>query len=211
LRHAIHAPGWTRRNRWGLLALPLAALAALAASSDRVQLYFWEEGLHHPTSGRTGQWVSFQDAYNDSNGDHQRLVRVRLDSVQPATTPWLSTSPLRLPPGSKAFTVTLSLEADPDLPLSVCNLAIRDADRNRYDYLRDFGSLDQPVSACVPPETPGPNAAMGDLGGGSDPDARPRPAAWTVSPVIVVPAGVTPTEVDLWWQMPNYVSLAVSG
>jgi hypothetical protein len=52
---------------------------------------------------------------------------------------------------------------------------------------------------------------MGDLGDGSDPDARPRPAAWTVSPVIVVPAGVTPTEVDLWWQMPNYVSLAVSG
>ena len=160
LRHAIHAPGWTRRNRWGLLALPLAAVAALAASSDRVQLYFWEEGLHHPTSGRTGQWVSFQDSYNDSNGDHQRLVRVRLDSVQPAATPWLSTSPLRLPPGSKAFTVTLSLEADPDLPLSVCSLAIRDADRNRYDYLRGFGSLDQPASPCVPPETPGPNAAM---------------------------------------------------
>jgi hypothetical protein len=209
LRHAIHAPGWGLRNLWGLLALPLATAAALVASSDRVQLYFWEEGLRRPTSGPSGQWVSFQDSYTDSNGDHQRLVRVRLDTVRPTTTPWLSSSPLQLPPGTRALAVTLSLEADPNLPLSVCSLAIRDADGNRYDYLRAFGGMDQPTSPCVPSDAPGPNAAMGEFGGGADPEDKPRPARWTVSPVIVLPAGVTPTEVDLWWEMPKYVSLAI--
>jgi hypothetical protein len=209
LRHASHRPGWGRANRWGLLALPLAIVAALGASSDRVQLYFWEKGLRHPTSGVAAQWVSFRDQYSDSNGDHQRLVRVRLDAVRPATEPWSSTSALQLPPGSKAVAVTLSLQADSKLPLSVCSLALRDAAGNRYDYQRSFG--EQPTSPCVPPDARGPDAAMGEFGGGADPDDPPRPAQWTVSPVIVVPASVTPTEVDLWWEMPDYVSFAISG
>ncbi len=211
LRHALHTPGWGLRNLWGLLALPLAAVAALVASSDRVQLYFWEEGLYRPTSGALGQWVSFQDSYTDSKGKHPLLVRVRLDAVQPATTPWLSTEPLELPPGTKAVAVTLSLEADPDLPLSVCTLALRDAAGTRYDYLPTFGDIGQPISPCVPPDTPGPYAALGDLGQGTREDDPPRPTRWTVSPVIVVPASVAPTKVDLWWEMPDYVSFAVSG
>jgi hypothetical protein len=211
LRHAMYRPGWARRNLWGLLALPLAVVAALSASSDRVQLYFWEEGLRQPTSGRAGQWVSYQETYTDSEGEHQRALRVRLDSVTATTLPWQSRSPLSLPPGTKALAVTLSLQADPALPLTVCNLALRDAAGNRYEYLRTFGGADQPVSPCVPPEAPGPSVQMGELGGGLDPDEPPRPASWTVSPVIVVPAGVTVTEVALWWQRPGYVALAVSG
>jgi hypothetical protein len=209
LRHALHRPGWSRRNRWGLLVLPLAVAAALAGSSDRVQLYFWESGLHHPTSGSAGQWVSFADDYTDSNGTHQRQLRVRLDSVRPVTAPWQSTDPFRLPPASRAVAVTLSLEADAGLPLSTCSLGLRDAAGTRYDYLPTLGGVNQPVSPCVPPDTPGPDVAMGDLPASSDPDAKPRPSTWTVSPVIIVPAGVRLNEVDLWWQMPAYVALAV--
>jgi hypothetical protein len=209
-RHALRAPGWRLRNRWGLLLLPLATVAALAASSDRVLLYFWEEGLHRPTTGPAQQWVSFHDSYNDSNGDHQRNVRVRLDSVRPVTTLWQSSTPADLPPASTALAVTLSLQADSELPLTPCHLALRDADGNRYDYLPNAGG-DQPISPCVPPDAPGPNAALGDFDTAPDPDARPRPAGWTVSPVIVLPAGVRVTEVDLWWEMPNYVALTNSG
>jgi hypothetical protein len=209
LRHALRRPGWSRRNRWGLLVLPLATAAALAGSSDRVQLYFWEGGLHHATAGPAGQWVSFHDSYTDSNGPHERRVRVRLDSVRPATTPWHTTDPLRLGPGSTALAVTLTLEADVDLPLSVCSLGLRDGAGTRYDYLPGVGDANQPVSPCVPPDAPGPDTAMGDLTAAPDPDSAPRPRTWSVSPVIVVPAGVKISEVDLWWQLPNYVALAV--
>jgi hypothetical protein len=186
----------------------LALVAALVGSSDRVRLYFWDEGLHHPTAG---QWVDFHETYRDSNGAHERQVRVRLDSIRPATTGWQSTDPLQVPAGSTALAVTLSLQADPNLPLSVCDLGLRDRRGTRYDYLPTFAGANQPVSPCVPPNAPGPDEAMGDLTLTPDPDDQPRPRTWTVSPVIVVPAGVQVNDVDLWWQQPNYVALAVSG
>jgi hypothetical protein len=211
LRHAMYRLGWFGRNRWGLLLLPVAVTAALAASSDRVQLYFWDEGLHQPTTGTAGKWVDFRDTYNDRDGDHPFQVRVRLDSVAPARTGWQSTSALELPSGSRALTVNLSLEADPALPLTVCKLALRDAAGTRYDY--QFNTGEQPISPCVPPDARGPNAAVLP----SDPkpsaagaDGQPaRPAAWTVAPVIIVPTGVNVTEVDLWWELPDYVALTL--
>jgi hypothetical protein len=59
----------------------------------------------------------------------------------------------------------------------------------------------------VPPDASGPGY---ELGLQPDPNAAPRPAQWSVAPVVVVPTGVTITEVDLWWDMPDYVALAVS-
>jgi hypothetical protein len=211
LRHALRRVGWSRRNLWGLMVLPLAAAAALGASSDRVKLYFWEEGLHHPTSGVEHLWVSVHDSYPDSDGDHRRSVRVRLDSLQSTTVPWQSTDPFTLAPGTSALKVTLDLAADSRLPLKTCGLALRDSHGNRYDYRFDMAGVNQPVSPCVPPNSPGPDPALGDLKLAPDPSEQPRPAGWTVSPVIVVPANVTVTEVDLWWQMPDYVAVAVTG
>jgi hypothetical protein len=209
LRHALHRLTWSRRNRWGLVALPLALAAALVGSSDRVQLYFWETGLHRATHGPGGQWVSFRDTYTDSNGPHARRLRVRLDSVRPVGRPWNARDPFELGPGSTAMAVTLTLEADPGLPLSVCHLALRDVTGTRYDYLFGAGGVNQPVSPCVPQDAAGPDEAMGDLPPREDPDARPRPRTWTVSPVIIVPTGAKLTEVDLWWRMPRYLALAV--
>lgn len=211
-RHALRGSGWSRRNRWGLATLPLAVVAALVASSDRVQLYFWEEGLRRPQSAVQGSWVDFRDTYTDAEGEHVREVRVRLDGVEPATTPWESTEPVELPPGTRALTVRLSLTAGPDLPLSVCSLAVRDADGTRYDYLSGVAGMAQPVSPCVPPDAPGPFPAMGDLdlkGAAGDDEPR-RPASWTVAPVIVVPDDAEISEVVLWWEMPDYVALTVS-
>jgi hypothetical protein len=210
IRHALYAPGWTRRNRWGLLALPFALAAALVASSDRVQLYFWDEGLHQPQRAAQGAWLAFADNYHDSEGEHPLKVRIRLDSVAPATTGWTSTTPLDLPPGTKAVAVSLSLEADPQLPLSVCRLAVRDAAGNRYDYLTGVGGT-QPLSPCVPPDAPGPLAKLGEIDKGRDTSGDPvRPRTWTVSPVIMLPADVEIADVVLWWELPAYASLAVS-
>ena len=210
IRHALYAPGWTRRNRWGLVALPLALAAALVASSDRVKLYFWDEGLHQPQRGTQGAWLDFRDTYTDSEGEHPLAVRVRLDSVAPATSGRMATTPLELPPGTKAVTVSLSLEADPALPLSGCRLAVRDAAGTRYDYLSEIGG-NQPFSPCVPPDAPGPDRALGDLDKGRDTSSEPaRPRSWTVQPVITLPSDVDVADVVLWWDLPDYASLAVS-
>lgn len=208
IRHALYTPGWTRRNRWGLVALPLALAAALVASSDRVQLYFWDEDLHQPQRAAQGAWLAFGDSYHDSEGEHPLDVRIRLDSVEPATTGWTATTPLDLAPGTKAVEVTLSLEADPQLPLRVCRLSVRDTGGNRYDYLTEVGN--QPLSPCVPPEAPGPFAKLGEIDKGRDTSGEPvRPRSWTVSPVIMLPADVEIEDVVLWWELPDYASLAV--
>ena len=117
VRHARHTPTWLRRNRWGLLALPFALVASLAASSDRVKLYFWDEDLHQPHRAVQGAWLDFRDTYSDSNGEHPMQVKVQLEGVREATGLWQSTSPLDLPAGTQAVEVELSLEADPRLPL----------------------------------------------------------------------------------------------
>jgi hypothetical protein len=210
VRHALHAPTWTRRNRWGLLALPFALVAALAASSDRVKLYFWDEGLHQPHRAVQGAWLDFRDTYSDSDGEHPLEVKVRLDGVREAIALWQSPSPLELPAGARAVEVELSLEADPKLPLSTCKLAVRDAGGTRYEYLTDIGGA-QPFSPCVPPDAPGPQRALGDLDKGRDTSDEPaRPPVWTVKPVITLPAGVEVSDVVLWWDLPDYAELAVS-
>lgn len=209
IRHSLHNPSWTRRNRWGLLALPLALAAALAASSDRVELYFWDEGLRRPQHAAQGAWLDFRDTYSDSEGKHPLRVRVRLDGVRPATSLWTSTSPLDLPPGTQALEVDLSLAADPGLPLSICRLAVRDAAGTRYDYLGTIGG-GQPFSPCVPPDAPGPQRALGELDKGLDTSGDPvRPESWTVKPVITLPAGVQVSDVVLWWDQPDYAALSV--
>jgi len=215
VRHALHAPSWTRRNRWGLLALPLALAAALAGSSDRVKLYFWDEGLRQAQRAEQGGWLDFRDTYSDSEGEHPLAVKVRLDGVRPATALWRSASPLELAPGTQALEVELSLEADPRLPLSICKLAVRDAGGTRYDYLSTIGSS-QPFSPCVPPDAPGPQRALGELDEGRDIEVGStgepvRPESWTVKPVIVLPAGVQVSDVVLWWDQPDYAALSVSG
>jgi hypothetical protein len=212
LRHALRAPGWLGRNRWGLVTLPLAAVAALVASSDRVALYFWDQEPRLARTAQQGQWVDFRDPYTDSDGEHLREVRVRLDAVAPASQPWESTGSMDLPPGSKALSVQLSMAAAPEVPLSVCKLVLRDADGTRYEYLPAYAGMTQPVSPCVPPTAPGPFPALGELDEGRSPSEEPaRPATWQVAPVIVVPADATITEVNLWWELPDYVAMKVAG
>jgi hypothetical protein len=210
IRHALHTPSWLRRNRWGLIGLPFALTAALVGSSDRVKLYFWDEDLNRPHHAAQGEWLTFEDTYNDAEGEHPMRVKVRLEGVTEATAPWASASELELPDGAQAVKVTLDFEADPDLPLAGCHLAVLDAAGTRYEYLQAIG-MTQPYSPCVPPDTPGPDYDLGQIDEGRAPDdTPPRPETWSTSPVISLPAGVTIDEVALWWELPDYASFAVA-
>ncbi|MBB2921135.1 hypothetical protein [Cellulomonas cellasea] len=205
--------GWWRRNRWALAALPVALVAALAASSDRVASYYWHAGLHDARTAGHGEWLELHDEYTDAQGTHERVVRVRLDRTAALTPAALRQAGVEVPRGARAVQVTLSLEADPDLPLALCRLALRDADGTRYDYEGpDAGEVTtaRPISPCVPGDTPGPSESVGRLDALLSADERdPRPRSWTVEPVVVVPDDARVDEVLLWWREPVYVALDV--
>lgn len=201
--------GWWRRNRLALAALPLALVLVAAASGDRVRTMWWETDLRRPTSAPAGESVEFQQRVRDGlDGTRDVDVRVRLDDVVDAGD---LPDDMTVPAGARAVRVDLTLSAEPDVVLVDCRLAVRDASGTRYDYVAQAWGAWQPVSPCVPEDATGPWPSLGDLDLPPTDDDAPRPATWTVSPVVVVPAGVEVTEVVLWWQLPHYVRLEVPG
>lgn len=203
---AARPRSWWRRNRWALVALPLALALMAAASADRVRSLWWEQGLHDPTTAAPGAAVAFHQDVRDGLGGTRPLdVEVRLDAVVDATTP---PRDLVVPAGARAVQVEMTLSADPDVVLRGCSLAVRDADGTRYDYVANGWGATQPASPCVPVDAPGPAPSLGDLDDVLTPDSTPRrPATWTVSPVVVLPADVQVSDVVLWWQLPQHVVL----
>ncbi|WP_421741270.1 hypothetical protein [Cellulomonas sp.] len=195
------SPSWWRRNRWALVALPVALALALVAAGDRVRTLWWEQDLRRPTTVAAGETAEFhQRVYDGDGGTLPVDVEVRLDGVGEVTT---LPEDMELPAGTRAVQVDLTLSADPDVVLTGCSLAVRDAAGTRYGYdAGGWGAAQSPMP-CVPEDTPGPWAF-------ADPDDLPRPATWSVSPVVVVPDGVEITDVALWWQMPRYVLLQAS-
>ncbi|GIG40057.1 hypothetical protein [Cellulomonas phragmiteti] len=202
--------GWWHRNRWALVALPLALALVVVASGDRVRSLWWEQGLHRPTSAAPGATVTFhQDLRDGLGGTFPLDVEVRLDGVGDAAD---LPDGLELPPGSRAVQVDLTLGADPDVVLVGCRLAVRDTAGTRYDYVANAWGAWQATVPCVPEDATGPWPSLGDVDDAlSAPDggSTPRPATWSVSRVVVVPDGVDVTDVVLWWQMPHHVRLEV--
>lgn len=197
----MRPPGWWRRNRWGLVALPVTVVAALAAGSYRVETYWWLEKPRDLQHAERGEWVTFSAAQYDRTGDVPFTVRVRLDGVRPADAPFGADDPLEPPAGVRAVAVDLSLAAAPDVPLTGCELVVRDASGTEYGYESASPSITQASSPCVPPEARGPDL---DLIEGLDPDTGPRrPGEWSVSPVVLLPDGVEVTEVLLSWGPPD--------
>jgi hypothetical protein len=198
------AAGWWRRNRWALAALPVALALTLVAAGDRVRTLWWVQDLRVPTmvgAGGTGDF--HQQGYDGALID----VQVRLDGVSDAG---MLPEDLDLPPGTRAVQVDLTLSADPDMGLSGCLLAVRDTAGTRYDYVSNAWGATQPVVPCVPEDAPGPGPSLGDVDDVlADPDDLPRPATWSVSPVVVVPEDVVVADVVLWWEKPQYLLLEV--
>ncbi|WP_456787326.1 hypothetical protein [Cellulomonas sp. P5_C5] len=198
------AAGWWRRNRWALAALPLVLALALVAAGDRVRSLWWMRDLRVPTTAEAGATAQFhQRMYDGADVD----VEVHLDRVDDAAT---LPEDLELPPGTRAVQVDLTLSADPDVGLTGCSLAVRDAAGTRYDYVSSGWGALQPAVACVPEDTPGPWPSFGDADVAPT-DAGPRPGTWSVSRVIVVPDGTEVADVVLWWQEPRYVLLEAPG
>ncbi|MEO6791168.1 MAG: hypothetical protein ABI249_00050 [Ornithinibacter sp.] len=77
--------GWLRRNRFGLLALPLVAALAVAANGIRLDDDWWNTGLRSATSGTQGEFVRYQQGFTDALGTTSRTLRVRVDGIRQVT------------------------------------------------------------------------------------------------------------------------------
>ena len=182
---------------------------ALVAAGDRVRTLWWEQDLRVPTTVEAGTTGDFHQRVYDGVRRHPADRRAGAPRRRRATRRPCRTD-LELPPGTRAVQVDLTLSADPDVVLTGCVLAVRDAAGTRYDYVSNGWGALQPVVPCVPEDTPGPWPSLGDLDDVlTDPDAPPRPATWSVSPVVVVPEDVEVADVVLWWQKPQYLLLEV--
>ena len=201
---------WARSNRWWLVALPVAVLLAVAASSYRVRTFWYEQGFHHrAATAKPGAYLRVVEGFEDGVGKTTRTFRVRVtgltelttvpDGVEPAGKP--------TPKGATAYRVDLELTADPDQDLNACRVVLVDENGRKYGG-SDTDLLGQ-VNLCVPDETPGPRTPLlkGDERGRLAEGQDPRPESWSIGPVVLVRKGADIRSVQISFTPPDYVDL----
>jgi hypothetical protein len=108
---------WLRRNRWGLLALPVTAALAVGANAQRLQDYWWDKDLRLAgATGSQGEWVEWSDSFSDAAGDGTRTFRVKVTGSESidAAGPSAESADLELPSDLTGWRVTMDFEAAPD-------------------------------------------------------------------------------------------------
>lgn len=203
-----HRRTWWRRNRWGLVALPVVLVLALAAGSSRVHDYWWVRGFHQPAPVTSGV-ASLVDEYDDGRLSYPIEARYSIASFGPADEVTLRRGE-PLPAGVRAWRLELAVEADPDMVLSGCQLAVVDAEGNRHTADDSGLDLETPSSPCVPSDTRGPQPMPGSTAAPVLPTGEaPRPERYTTETVFVLPEEAVPATVRVWHLLPRYVELPV--
>jgi hypothetical protein len=203
-----------RRNRWGLLALPVAAVLAVGVNSQRLQDYWWDRDLRHAAAtGGQNEWVTWSDSFSDATGEATRTFRVKVTGAEPTDIAEAASEPeeLELPSDVTGMRIEMEFEAAPDQVLFGCRLALLDDDGNRYVYRPGLGGVMQDSWPCVPGDHPGPQPSINAgeprkvlLAGGE------RPPQWRTRPVVVVPRNAKITQVLLWWEQPDYLAVELN-
>jgi len=205
---------WLRRNRTALLLLPIAVITAVLASSSRIDDYWWSKGLHDRADVSSGV-AHFKDEYDDGYLSYPIAADISLTSVEPVTTIESSLGnpePVTVPEGGMLWRVSLAFQADPDVVLWGCKLAIVDSKGTRYDSEpRQFRTLGAtPIHTCVPDDTPGPKPKVGSVAKPAIAEGEsPRPPAYGTVAYVVTPEGVKPESVRVWWLPPKYAELTI--
>ena len=183
-----------RRNRKALLLLPVAVIAAVLASSSRIDDYWWSKGLHDAAEANSSGVVHFSDEYDDGYLSYPIAADIALQTVEPVTTIEShlgKPEPVKVPEGAMVWRVGLRIKADPDVVLIGCQVAILDDKGTRYDAeSRQFDSLgSRPIHQCVPDETPGPRAKIGSTAAPKVAEGEsPRPRDYDTVTYVVTPS-----------------------
>jgi len=204
---------WLRRNRWGLLALPVAAVLAVGANAQRLHDYWWTVDLRNAAAtGSQGDWVTWTDDFTDALGDGTRTFRVKVSRTESTVDSDAMSdvaADLELPPDLTGARVTMDFEAAADQVLFGCRMALLDDAGNRYVYQPIVNGLTQPMHPCVPEDQPGP---VPSISAGEPRTAiyGERPPQWTTQAVVVVPRSAKITRVLLWWEQPDYLEVRLN-
>ena len=188
-------PGWLRRNRWWLLALPIALAVALASAAYRVNDFWYENGWHDEiASVRQGRFVTTQHTVYSLDQKPERVdLRMRLGAVG-STDEWhdgLGTA-RTMPPKAVGVKVRLDFQAVKGKPAPYCEVFVVDTEGNRYPV----EELDAGSNPCPPP--------------GGSPDDPTAPKTWSrvVGAAVPKTARVNAVRVGVSW--PGYVTFRLS-
>ncbi|MDO9379600.1 MAG: hypothetical protein Q7T56_12195 [Nocardioidaceae bacterium] len=206
---------WLRRNRWGLvLVLPLVVVALLASSS-RLLVYWWDPGFHEGATAGADGVVSFAGEYDDGFQQYPVEADLRLDGVTKvdAVTGGARPGPVTVPDGAQLWRVDLHVEADPDIALGGCNLALVDDAGTRWvsSTLSAYTTAEVGTFPCVPTDAIGPRPVIGVKGAKPEvPAGEPeRPPAYDTQAYVLTPDDARPTAVRMWWILPAYAELPI--
>lgn len=193
---------WWQANRWWLLVLPLVTVLMVGASSYRIEEFWWQRGQHHEVATvAPGEFGSVN--FDSSLSGHTRTFKVRLagELTRSEELPDLyAIDNDALPEGMVVGEVSLDFEADPDQSLRGCEVSFVGSDGVVY------GAASDPLSQgflCVPEDTPGPYTDD------TPTDTPERPTTWSTTAQGLIPADAEITEIRVWWNYPEYVTLQV--
>lgn len=200
---------WVRRNRWGLVLLPVAVLLAVVASSSRMVHFWYPYGPHDVQSGALGEPVHLSQEWQDRSGTHVRDVDVTVTAVEPTTVVRDYNNediPGSGPSGTTLWRVSLDLTAPTDDVILGCQLEIIDTEGREFVYAStglEQGSLKS--SPCLNSDAIGPQAALIE-GRGQESDT-PRPGSWSTVADVIVAEGAVPERVRIWWEHPTVIEV----
>lgn len=201
----------TRRTVLTVAAIPFALALALGASSQRMVDRWWPTFPHERLAAAPDGSVRLDDTLDDAKGTHRRVVTMRFVSLGQVTAFQESadakTLPAAIPAGQTMWRLTLHFAADPSTILGACQVQLRDADGRQYtpgagDTVEDV--LDYP--SCTPPGAAGPMPA---LSADDTTTFDPRPAEYDRRYHVLLPTGVRPDNVRVWFDTPRYAEFDV--
>lgn len=203
---------WLRRNKWGLLALPVALLLSVAASSSRVVTLWWPEGPHAVQSGAVGEPVRLTQDWQDRSGHYVRDVTVTVTGIERTTSlrNWDNEDePATVPDGTTLWRVSLDVAADPDQVLRGCQLEVIDTLGREYAYSAlHVKPARFKTSPCLNSGEAGPLEAL--LPGETHVDDEPRPETWSTVADVVLAEDAVPATVRIWWDYPEVIEVPVT-
>lgn len=204
---------WLRRNRWGLLGLPLAAALAVGTNAQRLPDYWWNTDLRHAgVTGSQGQWTTWSDTFSDAAGEGTRTFTVKVTAAEPTESIESrgEAETLNLPADVAAVRVQMDFEADADQVLFGCRLALVDTDGNRYVYRPLLGTVTQDMWPCLRAGHTGPQPSISAGEPRTAMTGEERPPQWSTQPAILVPRAARITQVLLWWEEPDYLAVELN-
>lgn len=212
--------GWWRRNRWALLALPVVLVVVAASGAGRAATFWLPNELSDRVDTQFDTMTHFADDYVDATGEHQRSLKIAVRDVvadpqpldmagEPVTGGLGGEEPATaqdlLPQGTRLWQVDLDFEADPETVLTICHVALVDAQGRITERDTSLLSWNAGFDVCQPANTQNPTSQLFVDEEAHEPSTRPP--AYSRSVQLVTADNFEPVAVRVWWEPPTYLSV----